>query len=89
MTTRVKHLFNFFKLKICMKTKKEPFQNLQTVRGIPTQSNDVDCRLFICKYMEKAIIRRKMDWASFKDWQRYMPKFRAELGYALFLTTKM
>ncbi|KAH0450206.1 hypothetical protein IEQ34_020898 [Dendrobium chrysotoxum] len=62
---------------------------LQTVRGIPTQSNEYDCGIFVCKYMEKAILKKKTDWASLKEWQKYMPKFRAELGYALCLTTKM
>ncbi|KAH0465016.1 hypothetical protein IEQ34_005119 [Dendrobium chrysotoxum] len=62
---------------------------LQTVRGVPTQSNYYDCKNFACKYMERAILRQKMDWASLKDWQKYMPKFRAELRYALCLTTKM
>ncbi|KAH0466743.1 hypothetical protein IEQ34_003981 [Dendrobium chrysotoxum] len=62
---------------------------LQTVRGVPTQSNDYDCGIFVCKYMERVILRQKIDWASLKDWQKYMPKFRAELGYALCLTTKM
>ncbi|KAH0460210.1 hypothetical protein IEQ34_010873 [Dendrobium chrysotoxum] len=66
-------------LNICMKTKKEPFE----------ASNDVDCGIFVCKYMEKVIIRKKTDWASFKDWQKYMLKFRVELEYALFLTTKI
>ncbi|KAH0455678.1 hypothetical protein IEQ34_015710 [Dendrobium chrysotoxum] len=50
---------------------------LQTVRGIPTQSNDYDCGIF------------KMDWASLKDWQKYMIKFRAKLGYALCPTIKL
>ncbi|KAH0464653.1 hypothetical protein IEQ34_007439 [Dendrobium chrysotoxum] len=62
---------------------------LQTVRGVPTQSNDYDCEIFVCKYMERVVLRQKTDWASLKDWQKYMPKFRAELGYALCLTTKM
>ncbi|KAH0462304.1 hypothetical protein IEQ34_009879 [Dendrobium chrysotoxum] len=62
---------------------------LQTVRGVPTQSNDYDCGIFVCKYMERAVLRQKTDWASLKNWQKYMPKFRAELGYALCLTTKM
>ncbi|KAH0469540.1 hypothetical protein IEQ34_001098 [Dendrobium chrysotoxum] len=39
--------------------------------------------------MERAILRKKMDWAALKDWQKYMPKFRAELGYALCLTIKI
>ncbi|KAH0448216.1 hypothetical protein IEQ34_022016 [Dendrobium chrysotoxum] len=62
---------------------------LQTVRGVPTQSNDYDCEIFVCKYMERVVLRQKTDWASLKDWQKYMPKFRAKLGYALCLTTKM
>ncbi|KAH0449483.1 hypothetical protein IEQ34_020175 [Dendrobium chrysotoxum] len=62
--------------------------NLQTVRGITTQSNDVDYGIFVCKYMEKAILRRKADWTFYKDWQKYMPKFRIEFGYVLFLTMK-
>ncbi|KAH0469094.1 hypothetical protein IEQ34_002326 [Dendrobium chrysotoxum] len=62
---------------------------LQIVRGIPTQSNEYDCEIFVCKYMERAILKKKTDWASLKDWQKYMPKFRAELGYALCLTTKI
>ncbi|KAH0466150.1 hypothetical protein IEQ34_006253 [Dendrobium chrysotoxum] len=62
---------------------------LQTVRGIPTQSNEYDCGIFVCKYMERVILKKKTDWASLKEWQKYMPKFRAELGYALCLTTKM
>ncbi|KAH0462245.1 hypothetical protein IEQ34_009820 [Dendrobium chrysotoxum] len=62
---------------------------LQTVRGIPTQSNEYDCGIFVCKYMERAILKKKTDWASLKEWQKYMPKFRAELGYALCLTTKI
>ncbi|KAH0464068.1 hypothetical protein IEQ34_006854 [Dendrobium chrysotoxum] len=41
--------------------------NLQTVYEISTQTNNVDCRIFVCKYMEKAILRRKVDWASYKD----------------------
>ncbi|KAH0470257.1 hypothetical protein IEQ34_001815 [Dendrobium chrysotoxum] len=62
---------------------------LQTVLGVPTQLNEYDCGIFVCKYMERAILRQKTDWASLKDWQKYMPKFRAELRYALCLTTKM
>ncbi|KAH0452696.1 hypothetical protein IEQ34_019995 [Dendrobium chrysotoxum] len=59
------------------------------ISRIPTQSNEYDCEIFVCKYMERAILRKKMDWTSFKDWQKYMPKFRAEFGYALCLTIKM
>ncbi|KAH0449060.1 hypothetical protein IEQ34_022860 [Dendrobium chrysotoxum] len=62
---------------------------LQTLRGVPIQSNDYDCGIFVCKYMERVVLRQKTGWASLKDWQKYMPKFRAELGYALCLTTKM
>ncbi|KAH0469225.1 hypothetical protein IEQ34_002457 [Dendrobium chrysotoxum] len=55
---------------------------LQTVRGIPTQSNEYDCEIFCRTLTENGLV-------SLKDWQKYMPKFRAELGYALCLTTKM
>ncbi|KAI0503995.1 hypothetical protein KFK09_014942 [Dendrobium nobile] len=41
--------------------------NVQAVRGIPTQSNDYDCGMFVCKYMEKAEQRKKIDWNAFKD----------------------
>ncbi|KAH0457197.1 hypothetical protein IEQ34_015104 [Dendrobium chrysotoxum] len=52
-------------------------------------SNEYDCGIFVCKYMERAILKKKTDCASLKDWQKYMPKFRAKLEYALCLTTKM
>ncbi|KAH0469118.1 hypothetical protein IEQ34_002350 [Dendrobium chrysotoxum] len=32
---------------------------LQTVRGIPTQSNEYDCEIFVCKYIESAVLDRK------------------------------
>ncbi|KAH0453853.1 hypothetical protein IEQ34_018177 [Dendrobium chrysotoxum] len=54
-----------------------------------TESNEYDYGIFVCKYMERAILKKKTDWASLKEWQKYMPKFRAELGYALYFTTKM
>ncbi|KAI0488977.1 hypothetical protein KFK09_028818 [Dendrobium nobile] len=62
--------------------------NVQAVRGIPTQTNSYDCGIFVCKYMEKAVLRKKTDWSALKDWQKHMPKFRAELAYFLFLQTK-
>ncbi|KAH0464943.1 hypothetical protein IEQ34_005046 [Dendrobium chrysotoxum] len=34
---------------------------LQTVHGIPTQSNEYDCGIFVCKYMERAILKKKTD----------------------------
>ncbi|XP_028547412.1 sentrin-specific protease 2-like, partial [Dendrobium catenatum] len=51
--------------------------NVQAVRGIPTQTNSYDCGMFVCKYMEKAVLRKKPDWTALKDWQTLMPKFRA------------
>ncbi|KAI0508112.1 hypothetical protein KFK09_014246 [Dendrobium nobile] len=62
--------------------------NVQAVRGIPTQSNNYDCGIFVCKYMEKAVRRKKPDWNALKDWQKHMPKFRAEFAFFLFLQTK-
>ncbi|KAH0459950.1 hypothetical protein IEQ34_010613 [Dendrobium chrysotoxum] len=34
---------------------------LQTISGVPTQSNNYDCEIFVCKYMERVILRQKMD----------------------------
>ncbi|KAL0911444.1 hypothetical protein M5K25_019586 [Dendrobium thyrsiflorum] len=38
--------------------------NIQTVKGIPTQLNSVDCGIFVCKYIEKVMLQKKAHAAS-------------------------
>ncbi|KAH0463536.1 hypothetical protein IEQ34_008118 [Dendrobium chrysotoxum] len=60
--------------------------NLQSVCGLPTQTSNVDYRMFVYKYMKKVILKDRVDWMKYKNWQQEMPKIRAEFAYALFLS---
>ncbi|KAL0912425.1 hypothetical protein M5K25_018396 [Dendrobium thyrsiflorum] len=59
---------------------------LYAIRGVPTQTNNYDCGMFVCKYMKKIILRSKVDWTKFKLWQKAMPRFRVEFGCSIFLS---
>ncbi|KAI0526900.1 hypothetical protein KFK09_002493 [Dendrobium nobile] len=58
----------------------------KTIKKTPTQSNNTDCGIFVCKYMENIIQLNKSKWRDSKDWQEKMPKYRVEFSYALFCT---
>ncbi|KAK8950113.1 hypothetical protein KSP40_PGU022059 [Platanthera guangdongensis] len=49
------------------------------VNGIPKQSNGIDCRVFVLKYMETVLSPTEVSWAMRKGWQLDMPHFRAEI----------
>ncbi|KAH0465458.1 hypothetical protein IEQ34_005561 [Dendrobium chrysotoxum] len=61
-------------------------RNIQTLKGVPTQSNSVDCGMFVCKYIENFILQSKVDWEEYKNWQEEILKFMAKFAYAHFLT---
>ncbi|KAH0457229.1 hypothetical protein IEQ34_015136 [Dendrobium chrysotoxum] len=47
--------------------------SIQTVTGVPIQTNSIDCGMFICKYMEAIVQHEKFDSGQHKDWQEKMP----------------
>ncbi|KAH0461666.1 hypothetical protein IEQ34_009241 [Dendrobium chrysotoxum] len=55
----------------------------KSMKGAPTQTNNVDCGMFVCKYMENIILQNNTNWTESNDWQANMPKYRAEFPYAL------
>ncbi|KAH0460414.1 hypothetical protein IEQ34_011077 [Dendrobium chrysotoxum] len=60
---------------------------LTVASGVPTQKNGFDCEMFVCKYMENAILAHPLKWEELSHWQDEMPKFRAELAFALLCKT--
>ncbi|KAL0918469.1 hypothetical protein M5K25_010478 [Dendrobium thyrsiflorum] len=58
---------------------------MNIVRGTPTQSNSFDCGMFVCKYMEKVVLKDKVDWSAYKYWQNNMPRYRADFAYQILL----
>ncbi|KAL0918425.1 hypothetical protein M5K25_010434 [Dendrobium thyrsiflorum] len=58
---------------------------INIVRGTPTQSNSFDCGMFVCKYMEKVVLKDKVDWSAYKYWQNDMPRYRADFAYQILL----
>ncbi|KAL0926473.1 hypothetical protein M5K25_002707 [Dendrobium thyrsiflorum] len=58
---------------------------INIVRGNPTQSNSFDCGMFVCKYMEKVVLKDKVDWSAYKYWQNEMPRYRADFAYQILL----
>ncbi|KAL0916398.1 hypothetical protein M5K25_013905 [Dendrobium thyrsiflorum] len=58
---------------------------INIVRGTPTQSNSFDCGMFVCKYMEKVVVKDKVDWSAYKYWQNDMPRYRADFAYQILL----
>ncbi|KAL0926734.1 hypothetical protein M5K25_002979 [Dendrobium thyrsiflorum] len=58
---------------------------MNIVRGTPTQSNSFDCGMFVCKYMEKVVLKDKVDWSAYKYWQNDMPRYRADFAYQILL----
>ncbi|KAL0915243.1 hypothetical protein M5K25_015645 [Dendrobium thyrsiflorum] len=58
---------------------------INIVRGTPTQSNSFDCGMFVCKYMEKVVLKDKVDWSAYKYWQNEMPRYRADFAYHILL----
>ncbi|KAL0920241.1 hypothetical protein M5K25_009362 [Dendrobium thyrsiflorum] len=60
---------------------------VRPVVGLPVQANSVDCGVFVCKYMEAAIQPEAVVWADQQHWAANMPKYRAELAYAILCAT--
>ncbi|KAL0904179.1 hypothetical protein M5K25_026254 [Dendrobium thyrsiflorum] len=60
---------------------------VRAVEGVPVQSNSVDCGVFVCKYMEAAIQPEALVWPDQQHWAANMPKYRAELAYAILCAT--
>ncbi|KAH0457732.1 hypothetical protein IEQ34_013047 [Dendrobium chrysotoxum] len=60
---------------------------VQRIKSAPTQKNNVDCGMYVCKYMEAAIQSEPVVWVNVIDWQDNMPKFRIEFVYAILTTT--
>ncbi|KAL0908952.1 hypothetical protein M5K25_023467 [Dendrobium thyrsiflorum] len=60
---------------------------VRPVVGVPVQSNNMDCGMFVCKYMEAAVQPEPVVWADQQHWAENMPKFRAELAYAIMCAT--
>ncbi|KAL0922215.1 hypothetical protein M5K25_006185 [Dendrobium thyrsiflorum] len=60
---------------------------VRAVVGVPVQSNSVDCGVFVCKYMEAAIQPEAVVWPDQQHWAANMPKYRAELAYAILCAT--
>ncbi|KAL0910415.1 hypothetical protein M5K25_021396 [Dendrobium thyrsiflorum] len=58
---------------------------INIVRGTPTQSNSFDCGMFVCKYMEKVVVKDKVDWSAYKYWQNEMLRYRADFAYQILL----
>lgn len=58
------------------------------VTGLPVQANSVDCGMYVCKYMETVAKPEEPRWEEKKNWQGDMPKFRAELAYAILCASK-
>ncbi|KAH0464897.1 hypothetical protein IEQ34_005000 [Dendrobium chrysotoxum] len=49
--------------------------------------NQINCGMYVCKYMEAVIQPEAVVWADVKDWEDNMAKFRAEFAYAILSTT--
>ncbi|KAH0466156.1 hypothetical protein IEQ34_006259 [Dendrobium chrysotoxum] len=47
-----------------------------TIKGAPTQTNNVDYEMYVCKYMENIILQNNTNWTDSKDWQANMLKYR-------------
>ncbi|KAI0496269.1 hypothetical protein KFK09_022583 [Dendrobium nobile] len=58
--------------------------SFKTMKKAPTQTNNTDCCMFICKYMENIVRQNNSSWMQRTDWQEKMPKYRAEFAYGLF-----
>ncbi|KAI0498852.1 hypothetical protein KFK09_019748 [Dendrobium nobile] len=61
--------------------------SFKTMKNIPTQTNNTDCGMFVCKYMENIIRQKNSNWRDNKDWQEKMPMYRAEFAYGLFCSS--
>ncbi|PKU59384.1 Ubiquitin-like-specific protease 1A [Dendrobium catenatum] len=59
---------------------------IETIKNVSTQNNNVDCGMFICKYMEAVIQLEPVQWELLKDWQSSIALFRAELAYGILCT---
>ncbi|KAH0461549.1 hypothetical protein IEQ34_009124 [Dendrobium chrysotoxum] len=57
--------------------------------GVPTQTNIIDCGMFVCKYMEKLIKYENVDWEQHKNLQDNMTLFRVELTYVILCSRKI
>ncbi|PKU77616.1 Putative ubiquitin-like-specific protease 1B [Dendrobium catenatum] len=60
---------------------------IQAIPNLPAQDNNVDCGMFVCKYMKQVIQNNNIDWDIHKNWQSNMALFRAEFAYAIFCST--
>ncbi|KAI0524548.1 hypothetical protein KFK09_003922 [Dendrobium nobile] len=58
--------------------------SFKTMKKAPTQTNNTDCGMFVCKYMENIVRQNNSNWIKRTDWQEKMPKYRAEFAYGLF-----
>ncbi|PKU70175.1 hypothetical protein MA16_Dca010296 [Dendrobium catenatum] len=57
------------------------------IPNLPAQENNVDCGMFVCKYMETVIQYNNIEWDMHNNWQSNMALFRAEFAYAIFCNT--
>ncbi|PKU83059.1 hypothetical protein MA16_Dca007730 [Dendrobium catenatum] len=54
------------------------------MKKAPTQTNNTDCGMFVCKYMKNIVRQNNSNWQERTDWQEKMPKYRAKFAYGLF-----
>ncbi|KAI0493332.1 hypothetical protein KFK09_027609 [Dendrobium nobile] len=55
-------------------------------RNVPTQNNNVDCGMYLCKYIEVLIQKEPIKWYRYLDWHSNMSLYRAEFAYDLLCT---
>lgn len=61
---------------------------LEVVWGIPTQKNNFDYEMYICKYMKSIISNMDINWEIFNDKEIKISIFYTELVYAILYMTK-
>ncbi|KAH0464105.1 hypothetical protein IEQ34_006891 [Dendrobium chrysotoxum] len=61
--------------------------SLYLIKGVLTKINNIDCRMFVCKYMEKIIFEGNTNWTECKNRQEEILKYMAEFAYALFCSS--
>ncbi|PKU83158.1 Putative ubiquitin-like-specific protease 1B [Dendrobium catenatum] len=51
--------------------------SFKTIKKAPTQTNNTDCSMFVCKYMENIVRQNNSKWKESTDWHEKMLKYRA------------
>ncbi|KAH0451299.1 hypothetical protein IEQ34_018598 [Dendrobium chrysotoxum] len=60
---------------------------LSIATEILTQTTGVDYEMFVCKYMKATVLPRALKWKEQLHRQSEMPKYKAELAYAILCRT--